>query len=90
VLDIHERRLLTKGLKYGIYEKKVDTFEILARFEQLAQSLNRLEIVKNNDEKKANLDRKNSFLQNLQSMAFEFIELSKRARDNLKNEERDH
>ena len=28
-----ERKLLSKGLKYGIKEKKVNTYEILARFE---------------------------------------------------------
>lgn len=39
-----ESRLLSKGLKYGIKAKKVDTFEILARFEELAESLNYLPI----------------------------------------------
>lgn len=84
-----ETRLLSKGLKFGIYEKKVDTYEILARFEQLAQSLQYLKIADNRDERIANLDAKNSFLKQLQVMAFDFIDLSKRARDNLTFEERE-
>ena len=82
-----EIRILEKGLKYGIKNKKVDKYEILARFEQLAQSLNKLEIKDTNDERRTVLDNKNAFLQQLQSMAFEFIELSRDAKDNLTDAE---
>lgn len=87
ILTSTEKRVLSKGLRFGIKSKKVDTFELLARFEQLAQSLDRLEIAKQTDERKANLNSRNAFLQSLQSMAFEFIELSKKARDSLTDEE---
>lgn len=76
-------------MKYGIYMRKVDTFELLARFEQLAQSLDKVPIAENKDERVANLDPKNAFLQQLQTLAFEFIDLSKKARDNLTEEERE-
>lgn len=87
VLTDIEEKVLSKGLKYGIVNKKVETYEILARFEQLAQSLERLEISSERDERKADLNTKDSFLQKLQSMAFEFVDLSKKARDNLSIEE---
>ena len=82
-----ETRVLQKGLKYGIKNKKVDEYEILSRFEQLAQSLNRLPIAAQTEHKKTALDPKNNFLQRLQTMAFEFIELSKQSMDNLSDEE---
>ena len=65
VLNQAESQLLSKGLKYGIYTKKVDTFEILSRFEQLAQSLDRLPLVGNQDERMADLDSKNGVFQQL-------------------------
>ncbi len=43
--------------------------------------------ITSNDPLKAYLNDKNVFLQNLQQMAFEFIELSKQAMDNLTDEE---
>jgi hypothetical protein len=84
-----EKRVLSKGLKYGIVEKKMDTYEILARFEQLAQLLNRMDIAPQQDERRDNFDPKNALMQNLQGMAFEFIELSKQAVDNLAPDERE-
>lgn len=83
-----ERQVLSKGLKYGIHERKVDTYEILARFELLAQSFNRMDISQNVDERAAVFDPKNTFIQELQRMAFEFIEISKQATDNLTHDER--
>ena len=83
-----EINVLKKGLKYGIKSKKVDTYEILSRFELLARSFDKLEIVEEEDELKKQLDSKNSFLQKLQSLAFEFIELSKKTRDNLTDDEK--
>jgi hypothetical protein len=69
---------LKKSLKFGIKNKKIDTYEILARFEELAQSLDWIQMKNTrNDPLKANLNDKNVFLQKLQQMAFEFIELSK-------------
>lgn len=88
MLNDVEKEVLNKGLKYGIKSKRVDTYEILSRFEQLAQSLNNLTIYEDTDSRKAQLDSKNVFLSNLQSMAFEFIELSKEATDHLTDEER--
>ena len=87
ILSAIETRILEKGLKYGIKNKKVDKYEILARFEQLAQTLNKLEINNTDDERKTVLDKKSAFLHELQSMAFEFIELSRDAKDNLTDQE---
>ena len=83
-----EHRLLSKGLQYGIKEKKVNEFEILARFESLAQSLKDVPTCEQTNELRANLDPLNAFLNTLQGMAFEFVELSKQAIDNLTYEER--
>jgi hypothetical protein len=39
ILITNETSALKKDLKFGIKNKKIDTYEILARFEELAQSL---------------------------------------------------
>jgi hypothetical protein len=83
-----EECVLRKGLKYGIMRKILDTYEILTRFEQLAQSLNGLEIFQSKDELVRSLDAKSLLFKDLQSFAFEFIELSKKAYDNLSEEEK--
>ncbi len=82
-----EESILKKGLKYGIKNKRVDSFEILTRFEQMARSFNKLETRPNNNELLKELDTKNAFFQKLQTMAFEFIELSKNTKDNLTDAE---
>ncbi len=82
-----EERVLSKGLKYGIKNKRVDTYELMSRFEELAQSLSKLKIAEKNDELKANLNTKSALFQQLQNMSTEFIELSKKAMDNLSEEE---
>ncbi|CAF0968342.1 unnamed protein product [Brachionus calyciflorus] len=87
VLSPTEETLLRKGLKFGIKNNKVDQYEILARFEDLAQSLDRMEIAEKDDELRANLNSKNAFFQQLQIMSNEFIELSKKSLDNLTDEE---
>jgi hypothetical protein len=38
-----EKSVLSKGLKFGIKQKRVDIYEIMSRFEELAQSLNRIQ-----------------------------------------------
>lgn len=86
-----ETRVLSKGLKFGIKAKKVDTFEILTRFELLAESLDFLPIKENSENERnilADLNSKSNFLQQLQTMSLEFLELSKQAQDSLTDEER--
>jgi len=87
VLTDIEKRVLSKGLRYGIKSTRIDTFEILARVEEFAQSVNHLEIADTSDELKANLNSKTSFFRQLQLMTDEFLELSKEAYDSLSNEE---
>ena len=67
--------------------KKADTYEIMAKFEELAQSLNHLPIAKKEDELRENLNSKSAFLQQLQNMTTEFFEMSKKTIDNLNEEE---
>ena len=74
-------------MKYGIKVKKVDTYEILTRFEELAQSLNYLPLKRKDDTLKADLNSKNAFLLELQKMSSEFIEISKKTMDNSNDEE---
>ena len=84
-----ETNVLNKGLKFGIKNKKIDTYEIISRFEELAQSLNWLEInpVVSTDPLKADHNNKSTFLQQLQQMTYEFLELSKTSFDSLMDEE---
>ena len=42
ILTPIEQRVLSKGLIYGNKAKKLSTFEIMARFEQLAESQKRI------------------------------------------------
>jgi len=88
-LSLAKTNVLNKGLKFGIKNKKIDTYEIISRFEELAQSLNWLEInlVVSNDPLKADLNSKSTFLQRLQQMTYEFLELSKTSFDSLTDEE---
>jgi hypothetical protein len=88
ILDNDEINLLNKGLKFGITPKKVDEYEILANFEILSQRLNTQTTEANKDERKTEIDTKVTFLKSLQSCAFEFLDLSKIARDNLTQDER--
>ena len=88
ILTPIETKVLEKGLKYGIKNKKIDKYEILTRFETLAQSLVGLETQNNNkDSSLKNIDNKAAFFKELQTMATEFIELSKTAIDNLTDAE---
>ncbi len=88
ILTPIETKVLEKGLKYGIKNKKIDKYEILTRFETLAQSLVGLETQNNNkDSSLKNIDSKTAFFKELQTMATEFIELSKTAIDNLTDAE---
>jgi len=86
-LNQTETQVLEKGLKYGIKNKRIDTTEILVRFEQLAKSLDKELTATNQDNRFTQLDNKNACLKIIQSMATEFIELSKEARDNLTDAE---
>jgi len=88
-LSTIETRVLNKGLKFGIKNKKIDTYEIISRFEELAQSLDWIDHkpIINIDPQKANLINKSTFMQQLQQITFEFLELSKLALDSLNDEE---
>ena len=79
---------MSKGLKFGIHEKKIDTYELLSRFELCAQSFNNLKAISQKDERLKSTDPRSSFIQKLQEMAFEFIKLSQTAIDNLTPDER--
>jgi hypothetical protein len=87
VLISVETDVLNKGLKFGIKNRKVDSYEMLARFKVLAQTMNKFKIAKKGEELKANLDSKNAFFQQLQAMSTEFIELSKRSNDSVTDEQ---
>ncbi len=67
--------------------KKVNTFELLARFEALANRFKNTPMKEKDHALKAN--NKSTFLMQLQTFCEEFIKLSKEAYDNLSNEERE-
>jgi ribosomal protein L19E len=78
-----ETQVLNKGLKYGIKNKRINKFEIITRFEMLAQSINKFPLKPD----ESNLNCKNTFFKNLNSYAFEFIEICQTTQDNLTKEE---
>ena len=63
--------------------KKVGEKEILANFEMLSQRLNTTTSKSNSDEKRTEINSKAALLKSLQSYAFEFLEISKKVRENL-------
>ena len=79
--------VLSKGLKFGIKNKKVNEFELFTHFECLARVLMEKEefIDPTNDRRKTQLDSKTAFLH--QPSAFEFLEFTRTAKDNLTEEE---
>jgi hypothetical protein len=82
-----EEEVLSKGLAFGIKNKKVDCYELLARFEVLAQTMNRFEIAEKGHELKANFNSKSAFFKQLQTMSSEFNELAKWSTDDLSHEQ---
>ena len=75
-------------MKFGIKNKRTDDFEVLTRFEILAQQLNKLGIPKQNNETKkeiSNLD--SSFLHQFQGLAFDFLELAKNKDNSITDEQ---
>lgn len=86
-LSNEETLLLSKGLKYGIKSKSTNTFEILARFEEFAESMDYLPIAEKADGIRANLNSKSNFYKQLQIHSDEFIKLSKNPDDNLTSSE---
>ena len=53
----------------------------------MAQQLNNIEEKQSDDASKVQLDNKNACFANLQQMAFDYVELSKQAKDSLTDEE---
>jgi predicted GIY-YIG superfamily endonuclease len=82
-LSEEQKNILSKGLSYGIKAKRVDEYDLLARFEQLAKTLEGLEMAEEENGLKAPLNNRQVFLQKLQTMAFEFLKLANNGFDNL-------
>ena len=78
-----EKRVLSKGLRFGIKSRKIDTYEILTRFELVAQYIDSKSLKINNEQ----IDKKQAFLHQFKAKALEFLELSKNAIDSLTEEE---
>ena len=72
-------------LKFGIRNKKINQFEILTRFEELAEE----EIIEEQDEPRADLNSKSAIFKELQNLSSEFYLLCKKSLDNLQREEHD-
>ena len=71
-LNETEKRVLSKGLKFGIRPKRVDKLDILTKFEDFAQSFSWLSSEeKKNDPIRAKLDSKTNFYSQLQTMTDE-------------------
>lgn len=81
--------ILNKGLRFGICTKKVNRFEILARFEECALSFNNLEINEKEDTMRASLNTKSAFNKGLSDKMDEYMQLTRRPDDNLSVDERE-
>jgi hypothetical protein len=86
-LDKNEINLLGKGLKYGIQNRNFNHFEILTRFEELAQNLKDEEIRHDLIETKATITPLDSFMARLQFLAEEFTNSSQIRQNSLNYDE---
>jgi len=82
--DIEEKSL-SRGLSYGIANKNINEFELLARYEVLANTLNdhKQKTTEPADKLQANQNNKSAFFQQLQTHMNNFIKNSKRIDNNL-------
>ena len=80
VLTENEKRVLNKGLKFGI-KSKVDVYEILCNFEILAQKLNKIDIVETNADSDLKLNAKDDFDTKMKEEMLGYIKACKRAED---------
>jgi len=86
-LDEKEINLLGKGLKFGIQNRNFNHFEILTRFEELAQNLKDEEIRPDISASKANTTPVESFMSRLQFLAEEYSNSSQIRQNSLNYDE---
>ena len=77
LLEKNEIELLGKGLKYGLKNKNFNQFEILARFEEFAQNLDKEDISNITSNQRYKTSSRDSFLQSFQTLAYDFIDSAK-------------
>ena len=87
ILDEEEKKLLGKGLKYGIKNKNFNQFEILARFEEFAENITKEEVVSVPNDDRYVTTPVDSFLQGLQTLAYEFVDNARTPQNSLTHDE---
>ena len=70
-------------MKFGVKNKKFDTFKILTRFEELAQNLKEEKINKNLTITNSMIDPKDDFMPKLLELSKKFMNHAKTAQNNL-------
>jgi hypothetical protein len=83
LLEKDEIELLGKGLKYGLKNKNFNQFEILARFEEFAQNLDKEEISNLTSNQRYSTSSRDSFLQSFQKLAYDFIDSARTPQTSL-------
>ena len=86
-LDNDEINLLSKGLKFGIQNRNFNHFEILTRFEELAQNLKNEKIRDDFKDERSVVTPLDSFMQKLQHLAEDFVDSSKITQNSLTYDE---
>ena len=82
-LEKDEIDLLGKGLKYGIKNRNFNRFEILTRFEEFAQDMEKEKIIENNQLDKYETTGKESFLQKIQTLTYDFVDSAETPQNSL-------
>ena len=90
-LSDRETKLLAKGLKFAIKDKKADAYDILTNFELVCQQLNSLEITSEDKgiEKDLKMNKKQVFFQNVQKSAVDYIKNVSKGENSLTEDELD-
>ena len=86
-LDNKEINLLSKGLKFGIQNRNFNHFEILTRFEELAQGLKNEKIRDDFKDNRSIVTPIETFMQKLQHLAEDFVDSSKITQNSLTYDE---
>jgi hypothetical protein len=88
-LNEKEVKLLSKGLKFAVKDKKTDTYDILTNFELTCQQLNNLIVseVEKGIEKDLKMDKKQIFFQSFQRTAMDYVKNVKKGENSLSQDE---
>jgi hypothetical protein len=90
VLTNNEKKVLSKGLSFGIKDKNLNSFDILSNFEIANLAIESLNLKINEEPNTTIMNSKTEFKSKLQNIALDFVEMSKQSNNSLTKQELDY